>query len=66
MLNWTFVDAVPPSRGALSENLTGFNLPPAEQEYRAAATGRRLRMWRVPMSGPNSAVSRDRQTIIAR
>lgn len=64
MRDWHFVDA--PRRGALTENLNGFNLPPAEREYRAGATGRRLRMWRVPVTGPNSAVARDRQTILAR
>jgi lambda family phage portal protein len=61
--NWFFLDDNRPRRRANS--LDGFNVPP-EREYRAASTGRRLRMWRAPLSGPNSAVARDRQTILAR
>jgi len=61
--NWYFVDRRPRA------SADGFALPnatPQQPNYNAAGQGRRLRMWRVPTSGPNWSVARDLPTIRAR
>ena len=59
---WSFVERPKASADA-------FTIPsatPQQPNYTAASQGRRLRVWRVPQSGPNYSIARDVPVIRAR